>query len=111
MRIYVAGPYTAPTTEGRLANTYRAVDAGLALMKMGHAPFVPHLTHFSDERALETEGAHRGYQDWMDLDDAYLEVCDALLYLMPSRGADIELARAKELGLQIFYSLDEVPGG
>jgi hypothetical protein len=38
-----------------------------------------------------------------------LECCHALYFIGSSRGADIELQRAKDLGLQIFYSLDEVP--
>ena len=40
----------------------------------------------------------------------FLEIwAEALLYLAPSRGADKELERAKELGLRIFYSIDEIP--
>jgi len=45
----------------------------------------------------------------MAYDDVWLQQCEALFYIGPSKGADIELARAKELGLQIFHELKEVP--
>lgn len=44
----------------------------------------------------------------MAFDEQWLRCCDALFYIAPSPGTDIELALAKELGMYIFYSLDEV---
>lgn len=107
LRIYIASAYSAPTEAERLANTYRAIDAGIRLRQKGHIPFIPHLCHWWDARAIE-QGIQFTWKDWMDYDDVWLAECDAFLYLSPSRGADIELARAKELGLRIFYSVEEV---
>ena len=105
MKIYVASSYSAPTEAERLANTYRAIDAGLAVYRKGHIPFIPHLCHWADARATE-QGQPLTWEDWMAIGDAWLKQCDAILYLAPSKGADIELARAKELGLRIFYSVE-----
>lgn len=108
LRIYVAGPYTADTREGVQANVNRAIDAGIELARMGHHPYVPHLTDLVDARARET-GRDMTWADFMRWDAPWLEASDALLHLAHSRGADIELRRAEELGLRIFRSLDEVP--
>jgi hypothetical protein len=50
-RIYVAGKYSAETPEGRLANTRRAIEVGIHLWHKGYAPFIPHLSHYTDEIA------------------------------------------------------------
>lgn len=108
MITYISGPYSADTEEGRLTNTINAIQAGIGIMQKGHYPLIPHLSHFTDSYA-QYLGIKFTWEQWMAQDLAFLEKCDAILYLASSKGADIELARAKELGLQIFYSLDEVP--
>jgi len=108
MRIYVAGPYTAADAKGHEINTSRAIDAGIAIYRKGHFPYVPHLTHFVDLRAKRT-GVKLGWADYIAWDMPWLEVCDALLYLGKSKGADLELERASRLGKRIFYSLEQIP--
>lgn len=108
MKIYCAGPYSADTEVGRLDNVKKAFDVALVLMKKGHYPYIPHLSHFLDVYAQEKE-INLSWEYWMQFDDAWVLGCDALFYIASSRGADIELARAKELGIKIFTSLDEVP--
>jgi hypothetical protein len=111
MLIYVAGPYTAPDDEGRIANTQRAMQAGLVILGRGHTPFIPHFTHYFDlyvEKRLGLRLPSNIYYDW---DMVILDRCDALLYLAPSPGADKELERASELGLVVFYSEREIPFG
>ena len=39
----------------------------------------------------------------------WLDVCDGFLYLRSSKGADIELNMAKELGKTIYYSIIDIP--
>ncbi|MFA7664328.1 MAG: DUF4406 domain-containing protein, partial [Clostridia bacterium] len=90
-------------------NCQRAVDAGIELMRKGHFPFVPHLSLWTNTRAKVKFYVEFTWEQWMELDDAFLQCCDALLYLGSSRGADQELARAKELNLLIYYSLSEIP--
>jgi hypothetical protein len=107
LKIYVAGPYSAPSEEEREQNTRRAIEAGLALFKLGHTPFIPHLTHYVDLHAHRT-GVVMSWDDYIRLDLEWLDVCDALLYLGPSKGADIELQYALKTGKRVFQSLSEI---
>jgi hypothetical protein len=96
-RIYVAGPFTNSAPYRQRANVTRAIDAGAALMAKGYEPFVPHL-------AGQMEWLHPNkfsYERYMAWGRAFLECCDALLFLGSSPGADRELAVAKELKLTI----------
>lgn len=108
LKIYVAGPYSAETMAGMERNTRAAMDAGLYLFQLGHHPFIPHLTHYLDLRAKELCIAI-GWERYMAFDSVWLELCDALLYLGPSRGADLELQQARNLGLIIYTDLEQVP--
>jgi hypothetical protein len=112
MTIYIAGPYTPQGDlhdAARIAhhNVENAIRAGIEVMKRGHIPYIPHLTHFihlqmRDDEALPKEA-------WYKFDENWESKCNALLYLGRSQGADAELARAKEHGFRIFYSVDEIP--
>lgn len=101
MRIYVAGPYTAPDP---VENTHRAIKAADALLAMGHAVFVPHLNllwHAVSPKPPETWYAH---------DLRWMPACDALLRLPgASKGADAEVTEAFRLGIQVYLSLEEIP--
>lgn len=108
MKIYIAGPYSASTPAEIKANVNRAIDAGIAAIKKGHVPYIPHLSHWMDKRATET-GNPITWEEWMELDEVWLYMCDAIYYLAPSRGADIELARAKAKGKIIYYKFDDIP--
>lgn len=105
MLIYIAGPYSSDTPEAVLENVNTAIDAGVALAKMGHAPLIPHLNHWVAERHPEAFS----WDEYMDWDLALLEACDALLYLGSSPGANIELDAAIRHDMRVFRSLDEVP--
>ena len=89
-------------------NVMKAIDAGLILWKKGHYPYIPHLTHFVDLRAKE-KGIEMKWEEYIEWDKAWLEVCDALLFLGNSKGAIKELEYAKTLGKIIFYDIKEVP--
>ena len=111
MRIYVAGPYTPNDCSlheaVRLAaqNVHYAIHIGLMLMEKGHYVFIPHLSHF-----IHTHVACDRDWPWYKIDMTFLDHwAEALYYIGPSKGADAELARAKELGLTVFRSLREVP--
>lgn len=99
MKVYVSGPYTKGDT---CVNTHRAVAAGNQLLDCGHAPFVPHLSHFWHTMTP------RSYEDWMFIDLAFLATCDAVIRLSgESSGADREVARAHELGIPVYNSVVE----
>ncbi len=99
MRIYVAGPYSHHLRSGRIANTHAAIDIGYALMLKGHIAFIPHLSHFIEEHAIITgQQDNIGYEFWLRQDIAWLDLCDALFFMAPSKGADMERERALKRG-------------
>ena len=106
--IYIAGPYTASDRQEIDRNVNRAIDIGLEIFNKGHFPYVPHLTDLVDKRAKEL-GKGLSWGDFMDWDAPWLRVCDALLFVGESKGANIELEEARRLGKTIFYASSEVP--
>lgn len=108
IRVYIAGPYSALSDYEIAANVMRAIDAGIAIAKRGHTPYIPHLTHFVELRSQEI-GAGLQYEDYMRMDEAWLACADALLYLAPSPGADRELTFALANHLTVFQSVNDIP--
>ena len=108
MKIYVAGPYTASTDLEIQQNVNNAIDAAIAVYKKGHYPYLPHLTHWIELRSQETKQGLK-WEDYIEMDHAWLENCDALLLLAPSRGANLELEYAKQHGKKIFFNIKEIP--
>lgn len=100
IRVYVAGPYTKPDP---CINTNTAIKAGDHLWQLGFVSFVPHLTHL-----WHTVSPHP-YQDWLDYDMEWLNVCHAVLRLAgASSGADAEVVEARKLSIPVFYSVVEL---
>lgn len=99
MKIYMSGPYT----ENPHYWTEVIEKIGAELIQMGHTPFMPHKHFYLIEFAYPID-----YEVLLAQDLEWLGVCDAILYVRSSPGADRELKHAKELGLKIFYSIDEV---
>jgi Domain of unknown function (DUF4406) len=108
LRIYVAGPYTAHDQQSQEANAERAIQAGISVFRKGHFPYIPHLTHYVDLFAKE-KGIKLTWDDYIMWDIPWLDLCDALLYLGKSKGADLELMRARKLKKRIFLSLSKIP--
>lgn len=99
VRVYVSGPYSSDPER----NTENAIAIADELLKAGFAPYVPHLTHFWHARYPHE------WKEWIDFDLVWLPLCH-VLYSYPgeSRGADIEVARALELGMPVFYRLSDL---
>lgn len=108
MRIFVSGPYSAPTLAARTTNVRRAIRAATELMHKGHQPFLPHLSHYWDGQA-RVDGKPIEYERWMEYDFHWLRLCDAVLYLGPSPGACREVDLALELGIPVYHSVGKVP--
>jgi hypothetical protein len=108
MRIYVAGPYTAPTPAAVEAHVACAIDAGLALARAGHEPFIPHLAHYLELRAQAT-GEGLPYAWYLAYGRFWLQHREGLLWLAPSPGANQERLIARALGLPVWLALDQVP--
>lgn len=100
IRVYVSGPYTKGD---QVINVRNAVLASDRLFTDGYFPYCPHLTH------LWHTIAPRPWQDWMNLDLEWIAACDCLLRLPgESKGADMEIAKAIELGIPVYYSIEEL---
>jgi hypothetical protein len=106
--IYIMGPYTAPTTEGKEANTRRAMEIGVHLIRLGWMPFVPHLTHYLDMHAKKV-GLDLPNEFWYRYDFQWMPLCGAGFFIAPSPGADKERAILEALHCPIYFDLREVP--
>lgn len=101
--MYIAGPYTFPDPEG---NTGKAILVADLLLDHGYIPFIPHLTHYWNQRWPHD------YETWLAYAMAWLPVCDCLLRLGGiSPGRDREEDRARELGKPVFNSIPELLQG
>lgn len=99
MRVYIAGPITLGDAA---INVRNAIEAGTLLLDAGHAPYVPHLNHFWHLVFP------RPYEDWLDLDNQFLPLCEALVRLPgESKGSDKEVALALSLGIPVYFSVSE----
>ncbi len=98
MRVYVAGPITLGDTT---LNIRRGIEVGNTLLNIGHAPYVPHLTHFWQLMFP------REYEEWLNLDNQFLPLCEALIRLPgESLGSDKEVSLAIDLGIPVYYGLE-----
>lgn len=105
-RIYVAGSYGADNVITVLNNIHRGTKTSVELLKMGLIPFCPWLDHqfqFYDT-TLTVEDYYRYSIAWLEVSDAVLVLPD----WKNSQGTQKELARAKELGIPIFFSKEDL---
>jgi len=103
LKIYIAGPLNADAVN-YIKNVSRMLKIAIAIRKKGHYPYVPALDILLGFVAGDWE-----YQDYFELNKAFLSCCDALFFIAPSPGASKELKLARELGLKIFYDIKEIP--
>lgn len=113
--VMIAGPYLSGTDGDPLkiaANRARLEAMALPIYERGHLPLI------GEWMALPIIHAAGGREHGDSIFEAYqypvahrlLERCDALLRLPgASRGADMDVARAHELGLPVVSSVDELP--
>ena len=110
-RIYVAGAYSAPNVISVLDNMRRGMRAGLEVLLAGYAPFVPWFDyHFQLQLR---DGEELTLEKYYNYSMAWLETSDAILVLPnweESKGTQAEIKRAKELGIPVFFSLEELKG-
>jgi len=80
------------------------MKAAVKVLRAGYAPFCPFLDfHF---RLMDPGVTRKMYQEF---GLAWIEVSDAVLVLdgwENSSGTKAEIARAKELGVPVYYTLD-----
>lgn len=102
MYVYIASPYTHG---GKLSNVQVALDTANRLLDCGYVPFVPHMTHYWNNYS------YRPYEDWLEYDLQWLDRCDVLIRLPGfSPGADREETQAREWGIPVVYSVEQLIG-
>jgi hypothetical protein len=113
--ILICGPYMSGTDgdPARIAANLAALESmALPVYERGHLALVGEWLALPIIRAAG--GAHHGdsiFQAYQyPVAHRLLSRCDAVLRLPgASRGADMDVAHARELGLPVFTSLDQIP--
>ncbi len=113
--ILISGPYMTGTggDEAMIAKNLREMETmALPIYRKGHVAVVGEwiswpiiksaggMTHQSPEfKEFQYPVAHR-----------LLEICDAVLRIPgESKGADLEMEKARQMGKSIYMSIDEIP--
>jgi hypothetical protein len=116
LMILVAGPYRSGTGDDptKLADNLAAMEAyALPLFRAGHVPVIGEwlalpLVRLAGSRRV---GDAAFEEIFHPIAERLLARCDAVLRVGgASQGADLMVRVAKERGLQVFSTLDEVPG-
>lgn len=103
-RIYIAAPYSRGIPDEIMV---KVIDAAERLASAGWAPFIPHTLTF-----LWAIRHQHPVQFWYDFDMEWLRVCHAIIRLPgESKGADLEVASAREHGIRVFLTLEEAVAG
>jgi hypothetical protein len=105
--VMVAGPYSAPTAEGRAANLRRMNDAAAAVARRGHVPVIGVNAALP---VLDAAGLAHTAPLMMEISLALAERCDACLQIGRSPGADREAEAIRSRGRPVFTTVDALPG-
>lgn len=115
MLILIAGPYRSGTNDDPeliARNLSRLEAVALPLFRLGHIPMIGEwvalpLLHLAGSKKPGDEA----YEEILyPVAHRLLSKCDAVLRLEgASKGADEDVRIAKERGLKVYYSLDDVP--
>tara|TARA_R110000737_G_scaffold352968_2_gene401422 strand:+ start:2257 stop:2601 length:345 start_codon:yes stop_codon:yes gene_type:complete len=98
LKVFISSPYT----KGDQGENVRIqMDMFKVLYEEGFMPFAPLLYHFQHE-------VHpMSYEEWMEIDFAWIESCDVVLRLPgESEGADREVFHAYKCELPVVNSLE-----
>lgn len=115
MLILIAGPYRSGTNDDPALmkeNLGRLESVALPLFRKGHIPFIGEWMALP---LIRLAGSQRpGDEAWEEIQypvaHRMLEKCDAVLRIPgASKGADEDVRKAGEMGLQVYYSIDDVP--
>jgi hypothetical protein len=106
MLIAIAGPYSAPTPEGRESNLDALNRAAREVLHRGHIPLIGVNAALPVVEGLD--GAER-YEAIMAISLALVDRCDAILMIGESPGANRERDLVAAKGLPLYGSVEEVP--
>lgn len=114
--VLIAGPYRSGTGDDpRLmaANLARLEEAAWPLFEAGHLPLIGEWVALPVLRSAGADGPldPLAEQVMYPTAERLLARCDAVLRLPgASTGADQDVAIARERGIPVYHSLEEVPG-
>src|SRR5688500_16678208 len=115
MMILIAGPYRSGTgddPEKMMANVHLMESYALPIFRLGHIPvlgewFALPLVKLAGSTQVGDEAFNEIFHP---IAERLLEKCDAVLRAGgASQGADLMVRTAKEKGLHIYSSLEEIP--
>jgi hypothetical protein len=115
MMILIAGPYRSGTgddPEKMAANVHEMESYALPIFRLGHIPvlgewFALPLVKLAGSTEVGDEAFNEIFHP---IAERFLNKCDAVLRVGgASQGADLMVKTAKEKGLQIYSSLEEIP--
>jgi hypothetical protein len=115
MMILIAGPYRSGTDddpEKMDANVHNMEAYALPIFRSGHIPvlgewFALPLVKLAGSTQVGDEAFNEIFHP---IAERLLNKCDAVLRIGgSSQGADLMVKTAKEKGLHIYYSLEEIP--
>ena len=101
MRVYIASAYT----KGDVAiNVHNVILVADELVKLGHTPYVPHLTHFWHLVSPKE------VDFWYEYDNSFIDHWAECLLRLPNEsiGADKEVERARKLGIPVYYDIKKL---
>ena len=104
--IMVAGPYSAPTAEGRATNLAAMNRAAAEVARRGHIPVIGVNVALP---VLDAAGLPHGHPLMMTVSLALAARCDGCLQIGRSPGADREAELIGSAGHPVWTSLDEIP--
>jgi hypothetical protein len=99
MKIGIAGPYSAPTPDGRQQNLDRLNQTAAHILSLGHIPLIGINAALPAVQFLPE--AER-YEAIMKISLAVIDACDALLLIAESPGANRERDLVLAKGLPVY---------
>jgi hypothetical protein len=114
--ILIAGPYRSGTGDdpAKLAENVRAMEAfALPLFNAGHVPLIGEWLALPLVALAGSERIGDAAFDaiFHPVAERLVAHCDAILRIGgPSRGADLLVETARDRGLAVYHSLQDVPG-
>jgi len=98
--IYISGPITVG---GPVKNTRKAIDVAEEVLKLGMIPYVPHLNLLWEICYPKKD------ETYLRMDLLWVEKCDIVYRIKGySKGADIEVAHAIEVGVPVVHNFEEL---
>jgi hypothetical protein len=106
LHVIVAGPYSAPTADGRAANLRRMNEAAVEVARLGHVPVIGVNAALP---VLDAAGLPYTHPWMMEISLALAGRCDACLHIARSPGADREAELVRRKGLPVWTRIEDVP--